>query len=191
MLPVNYMSNAFIIHGTGGYPEENWFPWLKEKLESLNYNVIVPQFPTPKNQTLENWFKIFERYKKYYTQDTILIGHSLGGAFLLRVLEKYDLKIKAAYTVAVPIGILPIKNYNADKLFTSQSFDWEKIRSRCKKFCVFHSGNDPYVCLENGKELAKFLKTDLIFVPDAGHFNEKSGYLKFDILFEAIKKNIL
>jgi len=40
------MSNAFIIHGTGGYPEENWFPWLKKKLEEFNYKVFVPQFPT-------------------------------------------------------------------------------------------------------------------------------------------------
>ena len=60
------MATAFIFHGTGGYPEENWFPWLKRELESLDYKVIVPQFPTPENQTLENWFAIFEKYKKVY-----------------------------------------------------------------------------------------------------------------------------
>ena len=28
------VNNVFIFHGTEGYPEENWFPWLKEKLEA-------------------------------------------------------------------------------------------------------------------------------------------------------------
>ena len=40
-------TNVFIFHGTEGYPEENWFPWLKEKLEAKGYKVFVPQFPTP------------------------------------------------------------------------------------------------------------------------------------------------
>ncbi|MBI4453381.1 alpha/beta hydrolase [Candidatus Woesearchaeota archaeon] len=183
------MANAFIFHGTSGYPEENWFPWLKERLESLNYRVFVPQFPTPENQSLENWFKVFEKYKKYYTLDTILIGHSLGGAFLLRVLEKYNIKIKAAYIIAAPIGVLPIKNYDGDKLFIKHAFDWEKIKSHAGKFFVFHSDNDSYVCLGNGEKLAKHLKTELTFIPNAGHFNAKAGYLKFELLLDKIRFN--
>ena len=111
------MTNVFIFHGTGGYPEENWFPWMKQKLEELGCKVIVPQFPTPENQTLKNWFKVLKDYEQLYNENTILVGHSLGCAFLLRVLEKYNIKIKAAFLIAAPIGILPIKNYKSDKLF--------------------------------------------------------------------------
>lgn len=184
------MTNVFIFHGTEGYPEENWFPWLKEELEFLDCKVIVPQFPTPKNQTLENWFKVFERYKDLYNADSILVGHSLGGAFLLRVLEKYDIKIKAAFIVAAPVGVMPIKNYDSDKLFIGHPLNWEQIKNRAKRFYVFHSDNDPYVSLGNGQELARKLETDLTFIPNAGHFNAAAGYLRFDVLLEKIKQNI-
>lgn len=181
------MKNAFIFHGTGGYPKENWFPWLKEKLESIGYVVIVPQFPTPHDQTPESWFAVLDKHKHYYNQDTILIGHSLGGAFLLRVLERYPVCIKAACIVSAPIGVLPIKNYESDKPFIAHHFDWEKIKGRAKAFFIFHSDNDPYVCLENGKKLAQHLNTKLIFIPTAGHFNAVAGYTKFDALWDKIK----
>ncbi|TAL51805.1 MAG: hypothetical protein EPN86_05960 [Nanoarchaeota archaeon] len=182
------MKSAFIFHGTAGHPKENWFPWLKGKLELLGYTVIVPQFPTLAHQTLENWFNVFEKYKEFYSEDTVLIGHSLGGSFLLRVLEKYDIKIKAAFIVAAPIGVLPIKNYEGDKPFIGHALDWKKIKSHSNRFFIFHSDNDPYVDFGNGKELSKNLGTELIFIPDAGHFNEKAGYLQFDLLLDKIKE---
>lgn len=59
------METAFIIHGVGGHPEENWFPWLKKELEKIGYRVFVPKFPTPEGQTLTNWLKTFEPYEQY------------------------------------------------------------------------------------------------------------------------------
>lgn len=184
---MKHMTKVFIFHGTAGYPEENWFPWLKEQLEAAGCEVFVPQFPTPENQTLENWFGVLEKYKKQITPETILVGHSLGGAFLLRVLEKYP--AKAAFLVATPIGVLPIKNYESDRPFI-ESFDWEKIKSNCNSFFVYHSDNDPYVSLENGKELARKLETKLTFIPSAGHFNKTAGFTKFELLFEEIKNTL-
>ena len=181
------MTNALIFHGTAGHPEENWFPWLKQQLEAIGCKTLVPQFPTPDNQTLENWLEVLEKYEKEITPDTILIGHSLGGAFLLRVLERREKGIKAAFFVASPVGVLPIKNYDGDKLFIGNPFDWAKIKRNCRNFFVFHSDNDPYVSLGNGKELASKLGTKLIFVPNAGHFNKASGFAKFELLLEKIK----
>jgi len=71
------MINVVIIHGSYEYPKENWFPWLKKELEKLHCRVFVPKFPTPENQTLENWFRIFENYEKYLNEDTVVVGHSI------------------------------------------------------------------------------------------------------------------
>jgi len=184
------MINIFIIHRSYGGPDENWFPWLKSELEKLGCRVFVPKFPTPENQSLENWLKVFDDYKQHLDKNSIVVGHSLGPAFLLSVLEKLDKPIKAAFFVAGFTGLLnhPIDELN--KSFVDKSFDWQKIKQNCKKFYVFHSDNDPYVPLEKGKELANNLDIDLIFVKNAGHFNKDSGYTKFDLLLEKIKKEL-
>ncbi|MDP2709508.1 MAG: alpha/beta hydrolase [bacterium] len=75
------MLNIFIFHGTEGHPKENWFPWLKEKLENIGHKVFVPQFPSPPvvSASAAAWFEVLKGYDQYINEDTILIGHSLGG----------------------------------------------------------------------------------------------------------------
>ena len=46
---------VIIIHGTGGHPDRNWFPWLKQEVIALGYRAAVPAFPTPSGQSLRTW----------------------------------------------------------------------------------------------------------------------------------------
>ena len=184
------MTNVFIIHGSYGHPEENWFPWLKNQLEKLNCKVFVPQFPTPENQTLENWMKVFEEYKDYLNTSSVTIGHSAGVAFILNVLERIEHQIRAAFLVAGNVGLLHNEFDQLSSTFTDKPFNWNKIKQNCKKFYVFHSDNDPYVPLRYGEEIAEKLGVELTLVKNAGHFNEKAGYTKFDLLLEKIKKEL-
>ena len=182
------MTNIFIIHGAYGNPEENWFPWLKSELKKLGCRVFVPKFPTPENQSLENWLKVFEDYKQYLNKNSIVVGHSLGPAFLLNILEQLNKPIKAAFFVSGFVGLLGNPEFdNINKTFVDKRFDWQKIKQNCKKFYVFHSDNDPYVPLEQAEKLAKNLGVNVILVKNAGHFNEKAGYTKFDLILEKIK----
>lgn len=183
-------SEVFIFHGTEGYPEENWFPWLKQKLEKKGYNVFVPQFPTPPvvPAKISEWFDILKDYEQHINENTILIGHSLGGIFTLRILEQLEHPVKAAFFVGTPIGVRPILNYGRDDSFSGFFFDWESIKKKAQHFVVFQSDTDPYVGLENGQQLAEKLGVQLNFVPNAGHFNAKAGYLKFEKLLEEVNK---
>lgn len=182
------MTNVLIFHGTGGDPLENWFPWLKGELEKKGCRVFVPQFPHPKDHPLSDWLNVFKDYEKYINEDTILIGHSLGGIFLLRVLEKLTKPIKAAFFVATPIGIGSIRYFMSDFKFSGFDFNFGKIGEMAKYFTVYHSDNDPYVSLENGEELAKKLGIKLTFIPNAGHLNTEAGYTKFDLLLKDINQ---
>ena len=182
------MKTAIIIHGSYGTPNENWFPWLKSELERLNYKVFIPKFPTPENQSLESWLNIFEGYKKYLNKNTILIGHSLGPVFILNVLENIDKKIKACFFVSGFLGLLNNRDFDTiNKTFVNKEFNWDKIKNNCCNFTLYHSDNDPYVSIEKAKELSNKLNSKLNIIKNAGHFNEKAGYTKFDILLKDIK----
>lgn len=183
-------TNIFIFHGTEGHPKENWFPWLRGELEKEGYDVTVPQFPSPLvvAAKISEWFDVLKNYKSKINEETILVGHSLGGKFLLRVLEKLEQPVAMAAFVGTPIGIPPIENNERDNAFTGNEFDWEKIRKMAGRFIVFQSDNDPYVCLDNGKKLAESLGIELNFVPNAGHFNTRAGYTEFPALLEECLK---
>lgn len=181
--------NIFIIHSAYGSPDENWIPWLKKELEKLNCKVLVPRFPTPENQTLKNWMEVFSAYEMNFGKNSILVGHSLGSAFILRILEKTDKPIRASFLVSGFASFLDNPNFDKiNKTFLDKPFDWQKIRQNCKRFYVFHSDNDPYVPLEKAEGLAGNLNIRPIIVKNAGHFNKASGYIKFTSLLGKIKK---
>src|SRR5579862_4565177 len=103
--------NAFIFHGTAGSPEGNWFPWLKHELEAKGIAATVPRFPTPEGESLEAWFEVLDTQEQKITKNSLLIGHSKGGMFLLKVLERLQEPVPLAVFVSTPIGIKPIHYY--------------------------------------------------------------------------------
>jgi len=182
--------NVIIIHGAYGSPEENWIPWLKRELEKSGSKVFAPKFPTPKNQTLQNWLKVFEKYEKYLNKDTILIGHSLGPAFILRILERLNKPVKASFFIAGFISKLNNPDFDEiNKTFLQKKFNWRKIRQNCRNFYILYSDNDPYVPQGEAKKLALNLNVEPILIKNAGHFNKKAGYYNFPLLLKTIKMN--
>src|ERR1700733_15685405 len=105
--------NIIIVHGAYGHPFENWFNWMKIELEKLGIECFVPQLPTPNGQELKNWLLLFNStISPIITPDTILIGHSLGAAFLLRWLEQTNKIISTAILVGSFIGNVGIEKFD-------------------------------------------------------------------------------
>lgn len=180
---------AVIFHGTMGTPQGNWFPWLKKQLENEGYTVFAQQLPTPEGQSLENWIVASESSGVALGEDSILIGHSLGGTFILHLLERLNKPIAAAYIVSAPIHSIGISEY--DKLnssFVAHDFDYKQIHKNAKSISVIHGIDDPYVPITQAYELGASLNVPVLAIPGGKHLNAEAGLVEFPMLFELIKK---
>lgn len=172
-------STVFLFHGTEGHPDNYWLGWLNAELSADGHQVIALQFPSPPNDVPANvgeWHHVLSDHVDKVNENTLLIGHSLGGVFAFRVLEKLQSKVKATAIVASPVGVAPIIDFERAGKFSGYEFDWPTIAKNSDHFLVFYGKDDPYVAIGNGELAAKKLGTDLIVVPNAGHFNSDSGY---------------
>ncbi|MDE1804865.1 MAG: serine hydrolase family protein [Candidatus Micrarchaeota archaeon] len=181
------IENAFLIHGSFGSPDENWMPWLKERLERNRIAVYAPQFPIEERQSFKSWLAEFDRYRGSLNGNSIMVGHSLGSAFIFRVLEKVNTRILGCFLVAPFSREIRIPKYDeVNKTFLEKEFDWDRIRRNCEHFYIYGSDNDPYVKSSQEHFVAEKTGGALRMIPGAGHFNESSGYKEFRELYEDI-----
>ena len=181
------MNKFVIIHGTGGSPEGNWFPWLAKKLGARGAEVVVPRLPTPEGQNLASWLAAFAEQAGKIDESTTVIGHSCGAVCLLRILEVSADPIGCSVFVAGLTGALNIPQFDSlNATFVDRPFDWETIRRNAGRVLCFSGDNDPYVPLAQGLEIAEMLHIQPTIVADGGHLNAESGYTTFPLLLEKL-----
>lgn len=187
------MSNikAVIIHGAFRNPTTDWFPWLKTELEKLNIETFAPVFPTPDNQSLDNWLKVFDSYYNKLDHNCILIGHSIGAGFILNILERIKTPIKAVFLVSAFDKLLnnPIVD-DINKTFVDKEFDWDKIKNNSKSIYMLSGTEDKYITMDIFQNLASKLNANHTIIEKGGHLNATSGYTEFPLLLDKIKEII-
>lgn len=196
-----------IFHGAFGNPEDNWFPWLKNKLQSINQKVFVPQFPVdnwdevtkngqnvfPKNQNLNNWLKtykneIFPKINK--GEKPFFIGHSIAAVFILHLVLQFNIKLKQAIFVAPFLEKLN-ESWQIDlvnKTFYKNDFDFEKLKLLIPHSDVIYSDNDPYVNQKYSIDFANKLNSEKILIKGAGHFNNEVNMFSFPLVYQLCEK---
>ena len=170
------MKNVIIIHGCTSNVEramdpkkrtydKHWIPWLKRKLSSQVVKVETPLMPDPWEPNYNKFKKEFEKYK--VSEDSILIAHSCGCAFLVRWLGETKQKINKLILIA-PWKI-PDKNDKFRKAFYEYPID-KTIKLRVKEIIMFTSDNEE----EDGKKSLKIfhdaLNGKVIELKGHGHY---------------------
>ncbi len=170
---------VIIFHGWGSTSKDNWFPWLKNKLEEKAHEVYCPDLPNTNFPSKDEWLK--EALKLPIDENTILVSHSLGTILIMRLLEK--LKVKSAYLVASFDEDLEINELMS---FFKDEFDYKTIKKNAEKIIMLSSDNDPYIPLHIAKRLQKNLDCGLIIFEGMEHLSNGTGNLQFPELLEMI-----
>lgn len=180
--------NFLIVHGTCGHPEGNWFLWLKQELESQGHTVLIPRFPTPEGQTFSAWRTIaLKAVEALDPEQTVLVGHSIGAAFVLRLAEEAAKPYRAVFAVCPFVRPLGLKDFDPfNETFVAHAFDWARIKNNAARIFCFAGTDDPYVPLSLAEEVSEKAGAVLERGGKGGHLNEESSYRAFPLLLDKI-----
>ena len=180
---------VIILHGAHGGPDTNWFPWLHSNLEAEGVEVVRPRFPTPEGQSLPAWLDAYDLAVEFLPfVPTVLVGHSLGAAFALRLVEQAVEPVAGLFLAAGFVGALGLPDYDTiNHSFFDAPLDWAAIRSRKGRASRCWAGeNDPYVPLSRSQDMATRLEAPLDIVAGGGHLNSETGFVSFPQMRDAI-----
>jgi predicted alpha/beta hydrolase family esterase len=114
----------------------HWFPWLQKQLIINGFNTQTPDIPDSYKPEYEKWVKEFERFD--VTPETLLVGHSAGGGFLLRWLSE-----NKDTTVGKLILVAPYMGFGAKIPNNFFNFELdENLADRTSGTIIFNSDDD-------------------------------------------------
>ena len=162
--------------------DKHWIPWVKKELIARGIETKTPLMPTPWEPDYEKFKNEFGEYK--VGENTILIGHSCGCAFLVRWLGQTKKKIFKLILVA-PWKI-PDKDDKFREAFYIYPID-ETIKNRVNDIVMFTSDDEE----DDGKKSLKIfhqaLDGKIIELKKHGHYTINGmGTEKFPELLEAV-----
>lgn len=173
------MKRVFIIHGWDGYPEEGWFPWLKQELESRGFSVQVPAMPHPEKPTIDDWVPHLSNVVGEPDGQTYFVGHSIGNQTILRYLEALPAgkKIGGAVFVAgfFELTGLDEEEQEIAKPWLETPINCAKVKQHTSKFVAIFSDDDPFVPLRNKELMEQRLGAKTIVEKGRGHFSGDDG----------------
>lgn len=182
------MKRVFIVHGYTGYPEKNWFPWLKAELEKLGLEVTVPAMPNTEAPKLNEWLPYLQETVGNPDEETYLVGHSLGSPTILRYLESLEDSQIVGGALLVAGFAEPLPHLPELDSFTAGTWDDEKVKPHAKKIAIINSDNDEAVPFFNGEHVRDRFNAELITAHSLGHINEKAGVKEVPFVLEKLKE---
>ncbi|MES2749604.1 MAG: hypothetical protein V4606_04400 [Patescibacteria group bacterium] len=153
------------------YKEERkrWRDAIMLATEST-HDFIVPSMPNKQNADYIAWAIWFEKVIPFLRDGVILVGHSLGGGFLLRYLSenKLPITISQLHLIAGVIDDVDCPGVGEFGIAVTQ---WSGFISTIEEIHLWHSSDDEYVPLHHTERLAsKCPQAITHYFTDRGHF---------------------
>lgn len=157
---------VFIFYGTDCDCNSAWLPYIKERLDKQNITCIIPDFPTPNNQTYKTWSDIMSAYK-VDSEDTI-IGWSTGAIFAVRYLYENNLSVNKLILVS---GFNNYRGGYADVDKINEDFfmkDEGLAKKVANQIVCIKSNNDPFITTHALNSFANNLGAKTVTIAGGG-----------------------
>ncbi len=174
------MKKAIFVHGF--YAEKKFYdpdmplinfkdftPWLLKQLSVKDYLVYAPMLPWPYFPVYEDWKREFEKCEP--DENTVLIGQSFGGGFLVRWLSETDKNVGKVFLCAP--AYYPWDHEGAGDRWDASFFDFELDRDMARKtagLTIFESTNDDERIKKSYELLKDLNNVKTITLENRGHF---------------------
>ncbi|MFD9357930.1 RBBP9/YdeN family alpha/beta hydrolase [Streptomyces sp. NPDC060031] len=174
------MSRNVIAHGYGMASDEHWYGSVAEESSAEGDEGVVPDFPEPCAPAADVWLKALEAGARGAPAgETVLVGHSLGGVSVLRLLQRHDTAAEGAFAGVVFVASMA-GEVGRDALapFFSPEFDWRRIRRAARELRVVHAADDPVAGEGTAGHVMRFgaeLGADARVAASGGHFPSTGG----------------
>ena len=170
----NLKKNLILIHGAG--PKhyrslaDGTGDW-QAKLPTLlgdGYKILRPEMPSLTKPSYAEWKILMDKYVAKVRGELTFVGHSLGGAFLVKYLteEKISQKISGLYIVSAP--------FNTVKGFEAPT-DISALK-KIENIFLYHSIDDVEVPYAHALIYQSRLQAELRTFTDRGHYFKRAEF---------------
>jgi predicted alpha/beta hydrolase family esterase len=145
-----------------------WRELLQDNLGD-DFQVLTPSMPNKSNARYSEWKIWFEHLSSLFTDNCILVGHSLGAIFLAKYLSEntINVTVKATILIAAPYNDNSQEDLGDFKI-TSLS---DKLSEQAGKLVFFHGMDDPVISSNDFEQYRKQLPSaEFIIKPAPDHF---------------------
>lgn len=158
-----------LVHGYKASPKTNFWPWLQRELTDRRFEIVMPELPTPENPDRDAWTKALLEAVGPLSDQDILVGHSLGGAAALRLLEAAEARTTPHACVLISTPWM-IKDERFRSFFLTE-LDHDVLMWRASKFVVVHAKDDGVIPVSHADRYAQVFHANLITPEAGGHFD--------------------
>lgn len=151
-----------------------WKQNLPERLGG-EFEVVAPSMPCKQNAKYLEWKIWFEKFIPFLHDGVILIGHSLGGLFLVKYLSENHLtvSVRATFLVGAPFELTTRRPDGLGDFVLGD--DLSRFVSQAGDVVIYHSHDDEIVPYSSGQKYLESLpRAHLETFEDRGHFNQET-----------------
>lgn len=136
----------------------------------------MPAMPNTEKPNLQEWLDHLKSVIVKPDEETLIVGHSLGGLILLKYLETLPESVVLGRGIMVAGVVDKIKDLSGkdeDVIMPwfAERLNEQKIRRAVRKLYAIFSDNDKYIPLESEGFVREKLGAETLILHNRGHFS--------------------